>query len=49
MFAHVERLYNGGQQNVQINTEDLNEEHDAILNGSTYLRIVTDFIKNTSV
>jgi len=46
MFTHLRILYGGNAcQHVLINSEELDEGHDAILDGKTYLRIVTDFIK----
>lgn len=46
MFTHLRILYGGNAcQHVLINSEELDEGHDAILSGKTYLRIVTDFIK----
>ncbi|KAJ3786822.1 Alpha/Beta hydrolase protein [Lentinula aff. detonsa] len=49
MFAHLQSLYGGLiGQTVWSNTDELTQEHDALLSTSTYLRIVVDFIKGAN-
>ncbi|KAJ3726126.1 Alpha/Beta hydrolase protein [Lentinula raphanica] len=46
MLAHLQSLYRGREsQLVQGNIDELDEEHDALLTTSIYLRIVAGFIK----
>ncbi|KAJ4488103.1 Alpha/Beta hydrolase protein, partial [Lentinula aciculospora] len=49
MLARLKILYGGtNDQAVQGNTEELVEEHDALLNAASYLRIVVEFIQKSA-